>query len=680
VGTESEVARAQSDLYLFEQRRLETLSAIAEQQLVLRNLMGLPPNDCRDIVLLAVPTTTRPTETLPCAVQRAINSRPDVLRQRLAVYIASQERLLAENNLQPQLDLNGFWQTNGLGEDLDQSFESKDTNDFESWQMGVFFQIPLGRRQGRAELQAAQLRISRERAMLEQTAHQASYEVVDAYRRLNWIYQQLEIAANRERALNQWSEGARATFENPPPGVTTIFALEMYLNNLRNMTDASFTKNALLADYNSALARLAEVTGSLLENRLVEIAGDASDTLPSRLPPAEIQLPEAVAPVTPAQPQPVQPAPPQPAQPAPAEPAPAPAQPQPQGNPPQAIVPPTGSPLAEAPRSQPLPSIQMPESLQAQDAYANLPVTPAPATTPAAEPAPAVEAPIAAAPVMAPAPIEAPRPAPVPMEMAQEPPVIVPEPIAVAPVPMAAPSLEMPQSMLPEPTRTAMRPEPVKTPNIEAPLAAEPMAETPAAPRPRTETPRAESPALRQPAAVARQREVVPAAPPQHSIVNEGPSLVMPKSVAAPPEAVQSPPRQAVRSGARPNQEPTLQLPGSVSAASQRIERPRQAAAPANARAPSVSLRMPTSVQGAGAAAPKVSQHVRPLQPVPSVNAAQRTAAGPRLAMPSSVRPANAEAQVRQTNTSPRVDSEMEPAAVRGAALQFPSSVGPVTR
>ena len=368
VGAESEVARAQSDYYLFEQRRLDTLSKIAEQALVLRNLMGLPPEDCRNIVPLAVPVTTRPFETLQSAVDTAVNSRPDVLRQRLAVYVASQERLLADNALKPQLDLNGFYRVNGLGEDLEESYESKDSNNFDSWNMGVFFQIPLGRRQGRAELRAAEYRISRERAMLQQTAHQASYEVADAYRRINWVYQQLQVAGSRQQALNQWSQGAKAQFDNPPPGMTTVFALELYLQNLRDITDASISANGLLADYNSALARLEEVKGTLLENRMVEVAGDTSDSMPSQLPAPEIQIPESV-------------------QPAPAEPAP---QPAPEG---AMVLPPVEAPveIAREPEPVPQPMIELPESiLAAPNAYAELPVTP----TPQAIAEPAAEAPV----------------------------------------------------------------------------------------------------------------------------------------------------------------------------------------------------------------------------------------------------------------------------------------------
>jgi hypothetical protein len=138
---------------------------------------------------------------------------------------------------------------------------------------------------------------------LDQTAHQASYEVADAYRRIMWLYQQHQVSASRVDALTKWREGARAQFENPPPGVSTVLALELYLNNLRDFVEASIKSHAILADFNSALARLEEVKGTLLETRLIEVAGDQTEAVPEELPtPAIVPLPDWMVP-TPSAPQ-----------------------------------------------------------------------------------------------------------------------------------------------------------------------------------------------------------------------------------------------------------------------------------------------------------------------------------------------------------------------------------------
>lgn len=295
-GTEAEVAQARSNTLLYEQRRLETLSLIAEQQLVLRNLMGLSLNDSRYMVLIAAPAKTPPLETLGAAVDTAINRRPDILRQRLAVYVAQQTTVVAGDKMRPRLDFGAFWRINGLGEDLGSSIEQMDDNRYNDWQMGFAFQMPLGRRQARGELRAAQLTVQKERALLDQAAHQTSYEVADAYRRAIWLSQQQQVADARVVALRQWQVGAKAQFENPPPGMTTTNALQLYLQNLREMMDASTQANAILSDFNSALSRLEEVKGTLLEREMVEVDGDGTDQLPPGLPVPSLQTPESMLP------------------------------------------------------------------------------------------------------------------------------------------------------------------------------------------------------------------------------------------------------------------------------------------------------------------------------------------------------------------------------------------------
>jgi outer membrane protein TolC len=288
-GTELDVARAKADMLLLEQRRLDTLSRISEQQLVIRDLMGLAPNDGYYMSLVALPDLSPPVATVQESIQTAVNRRPDVLRQRLVVYAAQQERILARDALRPTVDFGTFWRINGLGNDLGSSMEVLNDNDYHDWQLGLLVQVPIGRREARANLRAADYMIQKERSLLDQKAHQASFEVADAYRRIIWLHQQHQVAVDRVAALKTWRQGAKAQFDNPPPGMSTSFALELYLQNLRELVDASVSAQAIIADYNSALARLEEVKGTLLEKRLIVVDGDATDNVPRDFPVPSIQ-------------------------------------------------------------------------------------------------------------------------------------------------------------------------------------------------------------------------------------------------------------------------------------------------------------------------------------------------------------------------------------------------------
>lgn len=467
-GTSAELSRAKAEMFRYEQARLQLISVVAEQRLVLRNLMGLNPGDGTLMTTMAVSTLSPPIESLEAAVYTALRQRPDVLRQRLSVYVAKQEETLACNNLKPVLDFNAFWRINGLGDDLGSSFGVQADDDYNSWNMGFTFQVPLGRREAKANVRATKLNIRKERALLDQVAHQASFQVADAHRRIVWLYQQYDVAQDRVSALREYGEAAQAQLETPPPGMSSSFALELYLQHLREYTDSMYRVNAIVSDFNSAVARYEEVKGTLLGSRLVEIEGDGTDAIPE-----EVLAPED------AQPMPAN-------QPAPAE---------------QSATP-------EQPLSQAQPKIQGPTSAIRQP-------TSSPQSIYDLPPDPVVQQPPLSAPLTTPAPATNPKPmvttlspesVTAPMDQGMAPPMAAPErtPAAVAPAPVAqapapvvqapAPVASAPPAIVsPQPLLTA--PAPALTPQT---IAVPPVAQAPAAPAPTM------SPAIEpQPAPVA---------------------------------------------------------------------------------------------------------------------------------------------------------------------------------
>jgi outer membrane protein TolC len=578
VGVESQLGRARSDMYLYEQRRLETQSKIAENQLVLRNLMGVPPSDCRDIMPLAIPTTTKPFETLQQSVDTAISQRPDVLRQRLQVYVAQQERLLAENLTKPQLDFQGYWRTNGLGNTLPNSFDSKATNDFGSWHMGVFFQVPLGRRQSINGLRAAEYKISRERAMLEQTAHQASYEVTDAYRRLHWVYQQLEVVQNRQSALEQWATGARAQYENPPQGMTPVYALDRFLQNLRDATDAAMSKNALLADYNSALARLQEVKGILLENVNVAIAGDTTKNMPPDLPKPQLSMPESVQPAPQVQPAPAPLSPP----------VPQPQQMTPDGDFPKPEAQPQAPQSSNAP-----PTIEQPQALAA----------PAPTEEPQPLPPADIQMPESVKikpPVMvqpAPKTVETPKPITPPDQSRQ---IETPMPLTQQVEPAKPQQVEQPKWQTPPPVtmsrqlpQASLQPLPLSTPPLELPQSIKQVPPMFKAVPGRTIVPTPlEAPLVRLPAATPQP---LPSATPKSR--TPSPSLVMPESVRPTPagEQLNPAPMHSPSVTASPIQQPRAETAQPLRQETMRIT-PEPLTPPAYEPSLANGLQMPSSL------------------------------------------------------------------------------------
>ncbi len=294
--TDSEVARAEVNLLRYEQQRMDILSNIEEQQLVLRNLLGLDPSDGRQLEAMALPRIVLPIEEPQEAVRVALNQRPDILRQRLAVYVSSQQKIVARDSLRPKLDGVGLWRMNGLDNDVGGSLGQLFGDDYNDWELGIRLEVPLGRRKAWADVRSSDLEIRRQRALLEQVAHQASFEVADAYRRIYWLHRENDVALRRISAMKRWQVGAKKVFENPPPGTDLTDALESYVDTLKGYVEASHKQHAVQSNFNSALARLEEVKGTLLAQRDIEVQGDPTDRIHEQVDLPSISQPDAAEP------------------------------------------------------------------------------------------------------------------------------------------------------------------------------------------------------------------------------------------------------------------------------------------------------------------------------------------------------------------------------------------------
>ncbi len=281
VAPASDVSRAKSDWLRYKQERLEILSKIAEQQLVLRNLLGLNPCDGTYLQLALEPRFIGAPESPQQSLQVALGQRPDILSRKLAIYIAGQERIQAKDSLRPEVNGKALYRLNGLDNDLDGSVASVYSGEYEGWEMGVGASIPLGRREGWGNVRAAELRLLRERALLDQVSHQAASEVADAHRRLTWLNEQQAVTLERIDELQSWRKAARAKVDNPPQGMSYDLAFEIYVRSLNNYVEATRQAHAIVADYNVAFARLEEVKGTLLDRRLVFVDSDPTDKVRS---------------------------------------------------------------------------------------------------------------------------------------------------------------------------------------------------------------------------------------------------------------------------------------------------------------------------------------------------------------------------------------------------------------
>jgi hypothetical protein len=283
---------------------------VAERRL--RLLMGWPINDECLLRPATEPLMADVQFDWPSVVSEATMRRTELRRQKLVVKRRELELTAARNFLSPRLDALAQYRLRGFGDDLlgptGQQFNSAlDTfasGNYQEWQLGVEFSMPLGFRRGHAAVQNAELLVARERAVLHEQERRVVHDLSNAIAEKDRAYlaavtnlERLKAADTLLRQLqSQEAEGRGNTGEG-------AVNLDRMLDAQRRVAEAETDYYLVMTAYEVALKNVAFEKGSLLDYHDVYVAGgdetravqdNASQTVPG-LPPAS--LPPVPAPV-----------------------------------------------------------------------------------------------------------------------------------------------------------------------------------------------------------------------------------------------------------------------------------------------------------------------------------------------------------------------------------------------
>ncbi|QDT64286.1 TolC family protein [Calycomorphotria hydatis] len=266
----------------------------------LRLLMGVPITDCRMI---------RPTEISIeqpeiiydwCAISaEALSRRPELRRQRLEVKQREMELAAARNYLSPRLDAIGLYRWRGFGNDL-LAYDDPDPlasavgnladGEFQEWQLGVEFSVPLGRRLGHAAVQNAELLIARNRAILREQERQIVYDLSNAIAEKDRAYLAAQTSLNRFKASYNL---LRSLDEQIDLG--RDIDLDRLLDAQRRVVAAEVDFFTALSSYQVAQKNVHFEKSSLFEAFGVYLDGASDEMIPPITPAAPIEPPPAPA-------------------------------------------------------------------------------------------------------------------------------------------------------------------------------------------------------------------------------------------------------------------------------------------------------------------------------------------------------------------------------------------------
>jgi len=186
------------------------------------------------------------------------------------------ELVASKNFLLPRLDAVGRYRWRGFGDDLWSATDNPDrfayaynnllSGDFQEWQIGANFTVPIGFRQALAGVRNAQLQLARERAVLQDQELEVSHQLAEAVRSLDRAYMLSQTHFNRRVAAMRQVEAVRQSYE------VGRITLDQLLDAQRRLADAEARYYESLSQYNRAITAVHYRKGSLLEYNAVYLA------------------------------------------------------------------------------------------------------------------------------------------------------------------------------------------------------------------------------------------------------------------------------------------------------------------------------------------------------------------------------------------------------------------------
>ncbi len=259
---ESQAASSRADLLAAESSR-DTVERI------LKNLLSDNYNEWANV-------TVQPTDALLAIPQQfnlqdswraGLALRPDLLQAKLNLEKQGYVVRYQKNQLYPQLDLVGNWgyAAGGASREFSDAFGQISSADNPFYGVGAALTFPLGNTGARNNYKVAKLSKQQSELQLKQLQQGTLIKIENAMAVAQTSFQR--VAATREARL--YAEAAlEAEQTKLEKGKSTSFVV---LQLQRDLTSARSAEIRALADYNIALARLAQNEGSTLDRRQISL-------------------------------------------------------------------------------------------------------------------------------------------------------------------------------------------------------------------------------------------------------------------------------------------------------------------------------------------------------------------------------------------------------------------------
>lgn len=278
LAREEEKYLAEAEVHRFRREVYNARQRVLTNERALRNLLGMPAVDGTRLVPTDDPTLVPYTPDYGQSLNEAYQYRPElqIVRQELK---AAQLNLMLNKNLRrPDLRLLTNYSVAGLGPRLDgrtsqeNALRALAANNFNSWQIGIRLDFPIGFRDANAATRQARIELEQTYLdMIESERRTASFmsqyvrDVINAY-------QQIVSTRGERLALAEYIRLNRQGREQGAvQGDFRSFVANL-INAQQRLANAQAQEAQAVADYNKSLATLEWAKGTIQQHFNVTVA------------------------------------------------------------------------------------------------------------------------------------------------------------------------------------------------------------------------------------------------------------------------------------------------------------------------------------------------------------------------------------------------------------------------
>ena len=267
------ITQVQASVKIREAALITARKNVLDVQQALARLLNDPQlnalSDCE-----VVPTTPMATEKLAVdpvdQMFTALKHNPQLEQARLGIAASEINVFVAKNQTLPKLDLSASAGIQDLAAHADRANRDMLEGDYASYSIGLTMEYPIGNRGALASLRQSKFQRTKAIVTMQNTADQIAVSIQERIRQIGSSYD-LIVAQRAAVKASEAQLSAIEVTERVRARLTPEF-LQLKLQVQLTLAGSQQAELQAMVDYNNALADLARITGTILDQHRVEIS------------------------------------------------------------------------------------------------------------------------------------------------------------------------------------------------------------------------------------------------------------------------------------------------------------------------------------------------------------------------------------------------------------------------